>query len=104
MIKLAMNAITGFSYWPLQLLSKGGVALVILSLLLLVLYLILALLGKVALTYVLATWLTLIFLTGVLLIGMGILGEYLGRIYDKPKDDHSISSLRHLMRKTNPLH
>ena len=85
MIKLAMNAITGFSYWPLQLLSKGGVALVILSLLLLVLYLILALLGKVALTYVLATWLTLIFLTGVLLIGMGILGEYLGRIYDEAK-------------------
>lgn len=85
MIKLAMNAITGFSYWPLQLLSKGGAALVILSLLLLVLYLILALLGKVDLTYVLATWLTLIFLTGVLLIGMGILGEYLGRIYDEAK-------------------
>lgn len=85
MIKLAMNAITGFSYWPLQLLTKGGAALVILSLLLLVLYLILALFGKVALTYVLATWLTLIFLAGVLLIGMGILGEYLGRIYDEAK-------------------
>jgi dolichol-phosphate mannosyltransferase len=85
MIKLAMNAITGFSYWPLQMLTKGGAALVILSLLLLVLYIILALLGKVALTYSLATWLTLIFLAGVLLIGMGILGEYLGRIYDEAK-------------------
>ena len=85
MIKLAMNAITGFSYWPLQMLTKGGAALVILSLLLLVLYIILALLGKVASTYSLATWLTLIFLAGVLLIGMGILGEYLGRIYDEAK-------------------
>ncbi|HPX65421.1 MAG TPA: glycosyltransferase family 2 protein [Anaerolineaceae bacterium] len=85
MIKLALNAITGFSYWPLQLLSKTGVGLVVLSLLLLVLFIILALVGKVDLTFVLATWLTVIFLAGVLLIGMGILGEYMGRIYDEAK-------------------
>ncbi len=85
MIKLALNAITGFSYWPLQLLSKTGVGLVVLSLLLLVMFIILALVGKVDLTFVLATWLTVIFLAGVLLIGMGILGEYMGRIYDEAK-------------------
>lgn len=85
MTKLALNAITGFSYWPLQLLSKTGVGLVVLSLLLLVLFIILALVGKVDLTFVLATWLTVIFLAGVLLIGMGILGEYMGRIYDEAK-------------------
>ncbi|HOH92950.1 MAG TPA: glycosyltransferase family 2 protein [Anaerolineaceae bacterium] len=85
MIKLALNAITGFSYWPLQMLSKTGVGLVVLSLLLLVLFIILALVGKVDLTFVLATWLTVIFLAGVLLIGMGILGEYMGRIYDEAK-------------------
>lgn len=85
MIKLALNAITGFSYWPLQLLSKTGVGLVVLSLLLLVLFIILALVGKVDLTFVLATWLTVIFLAGVLLISMGILGEYMGRIYDEAK-------------------
>ncbi len=85
MIRLALNAITGFSVWPLQLLTRGGVGLMILSVLLLIVYLILALVGKVALTYVLATWLTLIFLSGVLLVGMGILGEYIGRIYDEAK-------------------
>ena len=85
MIKLALNAITGFSYWPLQMLSKTGVGLVVLSLLLLVLFIILALVGKVDLTFVLATWLTVIFLAGVLLISMGILGEYMGRIYDEAK-------------------
>lgn len=85
MIRLALNAITGFSVWPLQLLTRGGVGLMILSVLLLILYLILALVGKVDLTYVLATWLTLIFLSGVILVGMGILGEYIGRIYDEAK-------------------
>ena len=85
MIRLALNAITGFSVWPLQLLTRGGVGLMILSVLLLILYLILVLVGKVDLTYVLATWLTLIFLSGVILVGMGILGEYIGRIYDEAK-------------------
>ena len=85
MIRLALNAITGFSVWPLQLLTRGGVGLMLLSVLLVILYLILALVGKIDLTYVLATWLTLIFLSGVLLVGMGILGEYIGRIYDEAK-------------------
>ena len=85
MIRLALNAITGFSIWPLQLLTKSGASLIILSVLLLILYLVLALVGKIDLTYVLATWLTLIFLSGVILVGMGILGEYIGRIYDEVK-------------------
>ncbi len=85
MIRLAMNAVTGFSTFPLQMLTTGGVALVALSLLLLLVYLGLAIFNGFDLTYVLATWLTMIFLAGVLLIGMGVLGEYIGRIYDEAK-------------------
>jgi dolichol-phosphate mannosyltransferase len=85
MIRLAMNAVTGFSTFPLQMLTSGGVALVALSLLLLLIYLVLAIFNGFDLSYVLATWLTMIFLAGVLLIGMGILGEYIGRIYDEAK-------------------
>ena len=85
MIRLALNAITGFSTYPLKLLTNGGVFLVGLSLVLLLIYLLLAIFNNFDLTYVLATWLTLIFLTGVLLIGMGILGEYIGRTYDEAK-------------------
>jgi dolichol-phosphate mannosyltransferase len=85
MIRLAMNAVTGFSTFPLQMLTTGGIVLVALSLLLLVIYLCLALFSAFDLTYVLATWLTMIFLAGVLLIGMGVLGEYIGRIYDEAK-------------------
>lgn len=85
MIQLALNAITGFSTYPLKLLSTGGIFLVGLSLVLLLIYLLLAIFNNFDLTYVLATWLTLIFLSGILLIGMGILGEYIGRSYDEAK-------------------
>jgi dolichol-phosphate mannosyltransferase len=67
------------------MLTTGGIVLVALSLLLLVIYLCLAIFSGFDLTYVLATWLTVIFLAGVLLIGMGVLGEYIGRIYDEAK-------------------
>jgi dolichol-phosphate mannosyltransferase len=85
MLQLALNAITGFSTYPLKLLTTGGIFLVGLSLVLLVLYLLLAIFNNFDLTYILATWLSLIFLAGVLLIGMGILGEYIGRTYDEAK-------------------
>lgn len=85
MLKLALNAITGFSTWPLQILMSGGIGLCALSLMLLVLYLVLAAFGKVDLSYVLASWLTNIFLSGLLFVGMGVLGEYIGRIYDEAK-------------------
>ena len=85
MIKLALNAITCFSTWPLKMLNFTGIFLVGLSLLLLLVYLLLALFNNFDLTYVVATWLTMIFLSGILLIGMGILGEYIGRTYDEAK-------------------
>ena len=51
----------------------------------LVIFLLLAIFNNFDLTFLLATWLSMIFLSGILLIGMGILGEYIGRIYDEAK-------------------
>lgn len=85
MMQLALNAVTGFSTYPLKLLNYGGIFLIGLSVLLLILYLMLAAFNRVDLSYVLATWLSLIFLSGVLLLGMGVLGEYIGRSYDEAK-------------------
>lgn len=85
MVQLALNAITGFSNYPLKLLLTGGVILVGLSVVMLVIYLLLAIFNIFELTFLLATWLSMIFLSGILLIGMGILGEYIGRIYDEAK-------------------
>lgn len=85
MVQLALNAVTGFSTWPLKMLNFTGIFLVGLSLLLLIIYLLLALFNNFDLTYTLAVWLTMIFLSGIVLIGMGILGEYIGRTYDEAK-------------------
>ncbi len=85
MVQLALNAITGFSNYPLKLLITGGIILVGLSVVMLVIYLLLAIFNNFDLTFLLATWLSMIFLSGILLIGMGILGEYIGRIYDEAK-------------------
>lgn len=85
MVQLALNAITGFSNYPLKLLITGGIILVGLSVVMLVIYLLLAIFNNFDLTFLLATWLSMILLSGILLIGMGILGEYIGRIYDEAK-------------------
>lgn len=85
MVQLALNAITGFSNYPLKLLITGGIILVGLSVVMLVIFLLLAIFNNFDLTFLLATWLSMIFLSGILLIGMGILGEYIGRIYDEAK-------------------
>jgi dolichol-phosphate mannosyltransferase len=79
MIKLAMNAITGFSYIPLEIATYLGTTFTILSLLALIIFLII---GVELVAYAI---LTAFFLGGVQLITIGIIGEYIGRIYDEVK-------------------
>lgn len=85
MIKLAMTAITSFSYFPLQVATWAGVALSALSLVLLIVVIILRALESAFLTGQAATLIAVIFLGGIQLICLGILGEYIGRIYDEVK-------------------
>jgi dolichol-phosphate mannosyltransferase len=83
MINLALNAVTGFSYLPLQLANWVGFIALAASLLLLIAILILRIVGSAWLAGQ-AVWLILgLFLGGVQLICLGILGEYIGRIYDE---------------------
>lgn len=83
MLKLAMNAITGFSSRPLQLLTTIGIVLIGISLVFLLVFLILAALGKFDLTVIAATFLSVLFVGGLIMVGMGILGEYIGRTYNE---------------------
>jgi dolichol-phosphate mannosyltransferase len=85
MLKLALNAVTSFSYFPLQVATYLGFISAGISILAIpvVAYLRLTRLG--ALLGQATTLIAVLFLGGVQLITLGILGEYVGRIYDEAK-------------------
>jgi len=85
MFRLALNAITGFSYFPLQVATyigfiSAGIAAIAIPI---VIYL--RLTGSQAFFGQATTLIAVLFLGGVQLISLGILGEYIGRLYDEAK-------------------
>jgi dolichol-phosphate mannosyltransferase len=85
MLKLALNAITGFSYFPLQLATYVGFVAAGLSILAIPVVIIMRLAGRSAFMGQATTLIAVLFLGGVQLISLGVLGEYIGRIYDESK-------------------
>ena len=85
MLKLAMNAITGFSYFPLQLASFFGFISAGLSIIAIPVIIILRFTGSQEFTGQASALIAVLFLGGVQLISLGILGEYIGRLYDEAK-------------------
>jgi dolichol-phosphate mannosyltransferase len=83
MLKLALTAITSFSFLPLQIALWIGFISTGISILGLIAMIIVRILGSHFLGGQTATLLTVLFLGGVQLICVGILGEYIGRIYDE---------------------
>ena len=84
MLKLAKDGIISFSSKPLEWLSSMGFFGVFAGLIWLLVLIVLAI---CSITF--DTWQIIIsamlVICGILLIGMGILGEYIGRIYDEAK-------------------
>jgi len=85
MFRLALNAITGFSYFPLQVATyigffSAGIAAVAIPV---VIYM--RINGSLAFEGQATTLIAVLFLGGVQLISLGILGEYIGRLYDEAK-------------------
>jgi len=86
MFRLALNAITGFSYFPLQLATYIGFVSAGISILAIPVVIVLRLAtGAQAFLGQATTLIAVLFLGGVQLISLGILGEYIGRIYDEVK-------------------
>lgn len=85
MLKLALNAITGFSYFPLQLATYVGFFAAGISILAIPIVVIMRIAGSQAFFGQASALIAVLFLGGVQLISLGILGEYLGRIYDEVK-------------------
>ncbi len=86
MMKFAMNAITGFSYLPLQMATYLGFTIAGLSAIGVIAVIIARLSGSQAFFGQATTLIMVLFLGGVQLISLGIIGEYLGRIYDEVKN------------------
>ncbi|MBN1305261.1 MAG: glycosyltransferase family 2 protein [Anaerolineales bacterium] len=85
MLRLAVNAITGFSYFPLQLATYFGFISAGISILAIPVVIVLRVVGSQQLTGQATTLIAVLFLGGVQLISLGVLGEYIGRLYDEAK-------------------
>lgn len=85
MLRLTTDAITSFSYVPLRMATWFGFSLALISLVGIAITVGLRLSGNNAFYGQATTLVAVLFLGGIQLIFLGILGEYLGRIYDEVK-------------------
>lgn len=84
MLRFALDAITSFSYLPLQLATYSGFVIAGCSVVAILVAIILRITGN-GIAGQATTLVSVLFLGGIQLIFLGIIGEYLGRIYDEVK-------------------
>ena len=85
MVRLAIDGITNFSYVPLQLATYVGFFVAGVSLIGILATIVVRLFFGAELTGQATTLVAVLFLGGIQLICLGVIGEYLGRIYDEVK-------------------
>jgi polyisoprenyl-phosphate glycosyltransferase len=89
MLKFALDGITSFSYLPLQLATYMGFVVAALSLVFILIVIVMRLFGPggedAAFFGQASTLASVLFIGAVQLISLGIIGEYVGRIYDEVK-------------------
>ena len=85
MLRFALDGITSFSHLPLQLATYLGFVIAGLSVLGILTTVILRLSGSQAFFGQATTLVAVLFIGGIQLISLGIVGEYLGRIYNEVK-------------------
>ena len=84
MIALALNGVTSLSVKPLRLIMGFGLAVALISFVGVIWALVAALLGKTVAGWA-STTCIVCFVSGVQLISLGIIGEYIGKIYLETK-------------------
>lgn len=85
MVRLALTAITGFSFFPLQLATYLGFISAGVAIIAIPVVIALRLLGSAAFFGQATTLIAVLFFGGAQLISLGILGEYIGRLYDEAR-------------------
>jgi polyisoprenyl-phosphate glycosyltransferase len=82
---IGLNGIIGFSRYPLQLISLTGITLSALAFLVATAYLVLKLAGVVFPVGNPTVVIAVAFFSGIQLLSLGVIGEYVGRIYDEAR-------------------
>jgi glycosyltransferase involved in cell wall biosynthesis len=85
MVRLALTAITGFSFFPLQLATYVGFISAAVAIIAIPVVIALRLLGSAAFFGQATTLIAVLFFGGAQLISLGIVGEYIGRLYDEAR-------------------
>jgi polyisoprenyl-phosphate glycosyltransferase len=85
MLKFASDGITGFSYFPLQIATYIGFVAAGVGVIAIPVVIVERLVNPDAFYGQASTLIAVLFFGGVQLISLGILGEYIGRIYDEVK-------------------
>ena len=83
---IGLNGIVGFSRYPLQMISIGGILLAGLAFLLAIAYGVLKFAGQNFPVGNPTIVIVLCFFSGLQLLSLGVMGEYIGRIYDEVRD------------------
>ncbi|MCL6456407.1 MAG: glycosyltransferase family 2 protein [Gorillibacterium sp.] len=86
MIRFALDGITSFSYKPLKLATYLGMTVSLVSFVYLVIIILQKLFTNSAEIGWTSTVAILLFFNGMILMLMGVIGEYIGRIYEETKD------------------
>ena len=85
LLHLAMNNIVAFSDKPLRLTAKTGLIIAMLSFITGIIYFVLYLIGSIQVlgftTLILSIW----FLAGIIILILGVLGLYVGKVFEKVK-------------------
>jgi undecaprenyl-phosphate 4-deoxy-4-formamido-L-arabinose transferase len=86
LLRLNFDLVTGFSLVPLQLFSLFGIGVAVLSVVLYIAIMVRRVLAGAPLDTLGTFWdrdILQFFLTGIVLFGLGLVGEYVGRIYQQ---------------------
>lgn len=85
LIALALDGLVSFSYVPLRVISMMGIGVSVISILLAVIYTIQKLFWGLSPPGFPTTIVAIFFLAGIQLITIGVIGEYVGRIFEEVK-------------------
>ena len=102
LIHLNFDLMTGFSLVPLQVFSLVGIGISLASFLFVIFLAIRRLVVGPEVEGVFTLFGILFFLAGVILFGIGLLGEYVGRIYEQSRGRPSYLIREHLRPQSDP--